>query len=218
MGITGSQDIPLTARTADLSPLTQLHRATRLFWIGPAARFPDNHVSLVGALDGAAICFSTGAMTEVWLKLRVYWRQRRGRNLRLPLSVCLTAASPGCYFHSELQMWPSGDFPHACHRWWMMRWEQVGRRLPIYTNWCRICFSLTSICEMEHKNHRVNLRITGHLSHIISGFSPSCCSISDLSNHCYYENVIEGAHAEAGKPNTQQPVLQIKNLYCADNK
>lgn len=76
-GITGSQDFLLTARTADLSPLTQLRRVTRPFWIGPAARFPDDHVSLLGALDGAAICFSTGAMTEVWLKLRVYWRQKR---------------------------------------------------------------------------------------------------------------------------------------------
>lgn len=47
----------------------QLHSVTRQFWIRLATGFPDNHVSLAGVLDGAAICFSTGALTEVWLKL-----------------------------------------------------------------------------------------------------------------------------------------------------
>lgn len=47
----------------------QLHSVTRRFWIRLATGFPDNHVSPAGALDGAAICFSTGALTEVWLEL-----------------------------------------------------------------------------------------------------------------------------------------------------
>lgn len=47
----------------------QLHSLSRQFWIRLATGFPDNHVSPAGALDGAAICFSTGALTEAWLKV-----------------------------------------------------------------------------------------------------------------------------------------------------
>lgn len=82
-GTTGSQDIPLTARTATLFPLMRLH--------GLPGRSGYYHCE---SLAGAAICSSTSAMTEVWLTLHVRWRQKRRQSLRLPVWMRFTELSP----------------------------------------------------------------------------------------------------------------------------
>lgn len=102
-------------------------RATRSFWNGPATIscwVPDNHVSLTGELDGAAICSSTGAMTEAWLTLRLYWRQKRSQKLRLPVCVCLTEMSPNLayiYSDSTLLQQCLSSFVWG---WRVTRWER----------------------------------------------------------------------------------------------
>lgn len=167
----------------------QLHSVTGRFWIRLATGFPDNHVSPAGALDGAAICFSTGALTEAWLELPT------------------TEEEQGPAASSALDSDPIGpplflfaDFLRVRHRWSegrrVTRRERVSGRSPFRTN---RCFSFAShLCE---------------LSKIISVLSPSRFAISDRSDRCCYENVIQGAHAKAGIPNTQQPVC-YKSKTC----
>lgn len=99
-----------------------LHSVTGQFWIRLATGFPDNHVSLAGAMDGAAICFSTGASTEVWLKLLTTEGKQEPATAAFPIET----QSGLCYFCSVI----FSVFVIVGLRVTVMRRERVSGRSP----------------------------------------------------------------------------------------
>lgn len=104
----------------------QLHSVTRQFWIRLATGFPDNHVSLAGALDGAAICFSTGALTEVWLKLLTTEEKQEPATAASSVVDSDVTQSGLCYFYSVIL----SVFVIVGLRVTVMRRERVSGRSP----------------------------------------------------------------------------------------